>query len=122
MSKHTSSTGFPSPADDYLDTPPDLNRLIVAHPAATFFVRVSERGGGGDVKPGDVLAVDRSLRPAAGRLVVAVVEGDFVVRRLKRGAGGMVLAGDEDELPLGDGADASIWGVVTWILRKEGAP
>ena len=33
--------GFPSPADDYLDHPLDFNELLIAHPAATFAVRVA---------------------------------------------------------------------------------
>jgi len=32
--------GFPSPAEDYLDTSLELNDLVIKHPAATFFVRV----------------------------------------------------------------------------------
>ncbi|HIA23814.1 MAG TPA: LexA family transcriptional regulator, partial [Candidatus Marinimicrobia bacterium] len=34
------SAGFPSPADDYLDLPIDLNEFLIKHPAATFYVRV----------------------------------------------------------------------------------
>ena len=31
------SAGFPSPADDHLDPPLDLNRELVRNPGATFF-------------------------------------------------------------------------------------
>ncbi len=31
------SAGFPSPADDYIETSIDLNRELVRHPFATFF-------------------------------------------------------------------------------------
>ena len=43
--------GFPSPADDFLDSPLDLNRELVHNPASTFFVRVS-----GDSMAGALLA------------------------------------------------------------------
>lgn len=33
--------GFPSMAEDYVDRALDLNELLIQHPAATFFVRVS---------------------------------------------------------------------------------
>lgn len=33
--------GVPSPADDYIEGKLDLNRHLIKHPAATFFVRVS---------------------------------------------------------------------------------
>ena len=32
--------GFPSPADDFIDKALDLNEHLIAHPAATFFVKV----------------------------------------------------------------------------------
>ena len=32
--------GFPSPAEQYLGTPLDLNELLVKRPAATYFIRV----------------------------------------------------------------------------------
>ena len=31
--------GFPSPAEQYVERPLDLNELLVARPAATYFVR-----------------------------------------------------------------------------------
>ncbi|WP_222408011.1 S24/S26 family peptidase [Yersinia aleksiciae] len=34
--------GFPSPAADYIERPLDLNELCIAHPAATYFVRVHD--------------------------------------------------------------------------------
>jgi DNA polymerase V len=33
--------GFPSPAQDYVEDRLDLNKLVVAHPHATWFVKVS---------------------------------------------------------------------------------
>lgn len=38
--------GFPSPAEQYLEPPLDLNDLLVKRPAATYFVRVPTTGGG----------------------------------------------------------------------------
>ncbi|MGZ3624475.1 MAG: hypothetical protein ACXWOL_13790 [Ktedonobacteraceae bacterium] len=32
---------FPSPADDYKERPLDLDELVIQHPEATFYVRVS---------------------------------------------------------------------------------
>jgi len=54
--------GFPSPADDYVDNVLDLNELVIAHPAATFFVRVSgESMINAAICENDVLVVDRSI-------------------------------------------------------------
>ena len=35
------AAGFPSPADDFMDTKLDLNTHLIKTPSATFFVRVS---------------------------------------------------------------------------------
>ena len=83
--------GFPSPAEQYQETPLDLNELLVKRPAATFFVKVQgESMVGEGIHDGDLLVVDRSLRPASGDVIIACVDGDFTVktyRRVKRDEG-----------------------------------
>ena len=55
--------GFPSPAEQYLEPPLDLNELLVRRPAATYFVRVEgDSMVGAGISDGDLLVVDRSLR------------------------------------------------------------
>ena len=57
--------GFPSPAEQYVEPPLDLNAYLVKRPAATFFIRVEGDSMIGDgIRDGDVLVVDRSLDPA----------------------------------------------------------
>ena len=52
------SAGFPSPADDHLDPPLDLNRELVRNPGATFFARVAGDSMQDDgIADGDLLAV-----------------------------------------------------------------
>lgn len=52
--------GFPSPADDYLDSTVDLNELIIENPVATFAARVAgESMTGAEIFPGDIAAVNR---------------------------------------------------------------
>ena len=56
------SAGFPSPADDHLDPPLDLNRELVRNPGATFFARVAGDSMQDDgIADGDLLVVDKSL-------------------------------------------------------------
>ena len=72
--------GFPSPAEQYLEPPLDLNELLVKRPAATYFVRVEgDSMSGAGISDGDLLVVDRSLRPADGDVIIASVDGDFTV-------------------------------------------
>ena len=63
------AAGFPSPADDYIDSGIDLNEVLIRHPSSTFFLRVSgdsmvEAG----IQHGDLLVVDRSLDRKSTRL------------------------------------------------------
>ena len=56
----TIKAGFASPADDFEETPLDLNREFVQNPASTFFVRVSGESMAGDgIGDGDLLIVDK---------------------------------------------------------------
>ena len=79
--------GFPSPADDYIEGKLDLNRHLIKHPAATFFVRVTgDSMIGAGIHSGDLLVVDRSLDAVDGNVIVAALDGELTVKRLfKRG-------------------------------------
>jgi len=114
--------GFPSPADDYLDEPIDLNKLVFARPSSTFLVRVAgdsmiEAG----IRPGDLLVVDRAEQPSLGRIVIAVVNGDCTVKRLGRlPDGAMALLPENPKyqpVRLGPGVSIEMWGVVTYVLH-----
>ena len=60
------SCGFSSPADDYRESELDINELVIAHPEATLYVRVSgDSMEGAGICEGDVLNVDRA--PEHGR-------------------------------------------------------
>jgi len=116
------SAGFPSPADDYVETALDLNRYLVANPSATFMVRV-----GGDsmvdagILDGDVLVVDRSREPMPGRIVVAVLDGELTVKRLCRLQGRIFLTPENTAyrpIEVREDQELTIWGVVTGVIRK----
>lgn len=113
--------GFPSPAEDFADGVLDLNDLI-EHPAATFIVRVvghSMTGAG--IFDGDLLIVDRSIKPRSGQIVVAVMAGDMVVKRLRRKAEQWWLVPEsldcKEFQPIEMGEDSEIWGVVKNVVR-----
>ena len=78
--------GFPSPAEQYLEPPLDLNELLVKRPAATFFVKVvGDSMEGAGIREGDLLVVDRSLTPANGDVIIAAVDGEFTVKTYRSG-------------------------------------
>jgi DNA polymerase V len=56
--------GFPSPAADFVDANLDLNQHLIQHPSASFFLRVEGNSMlGAGIHPGDLLLVDRALKP-----------------------------------------------------------
>ena len=80
------ATGFPSPADDYVEKTLDLNELLIQKPAATFFVRAQgESMLGAGIHPNDILLVDRSIEPVPGKIVICALNGELTVKRLERG-------------------------------------
>jgi DNA polymerase V len=84
--------GFPSPAEDYVETPLDLNEFLIQNKAATFLMRVdgdSMKDAG--ILDGDLLIVDRAAKPSSGSVVVVAVNGEYTVKRLRRTADGVWL-------------------------------
>lgn len=116
------SAGFPSPAEDYVESALDLNQHLIDNPAATFMVRVSgDSMTGAGIHDGDVLIVDRSRTPVPGKIVVAVLDGELTVKRLQRNNGIYVLAPENSSyrpIEIGDAQELTIWGVVTGVVRK----
>lgn len=114
--------GFPSPADDYAENVLDLGSLVIHHPEATFYVRVtgdSMKDAG--IADGDILVVDRALRAAHGSIIIAMVSGEFTVKRLYLKEGRMMLLPANSlykTIPISEDMDFQVWGVVTYSIRK----
>src|SRR6195952_415958 len=78
----TVPAGFPSPAEDYLETPLDLTDFLMDNKAATFLMRVdgdSMRDAG--ILHGDLLVVDRAAHPENGCVVIVALNGECTVKR-----------------------------------------
>ena len=114
--------GFPSPADDYLEGKLDLNRHLIKHPAATFFVRVTgDSMIGAGIHSGDLLVVDRSLEPADKHVVVAVLDGELTVKRLFKQNGVLRLLPENlnyQPIEIAPQQTIEIWGVVTSVIHS----
>lgn len=115
--------GFPSPADDHLDTLISLDETLITHPAATFLAVV--RGDSmrdANLDDGDVLVVDRSLTAESGDIVVAIVDREFTVKRLCTAGGVVRLLPENSAYPaiiFQEGQELLIWGVVTSTIRRH---
>ena len=115
------AAGFPSPAEDYVEGALDLNRHLVRHPAATFFVRVAgDSMINAGIHTGDILIVDRSLEARDGKVVIAVVDGELTVKRLRIEADAVWLAPENDgfePIRITEAMRFEIWGVVTNVIH-----
>lgn len=119
----TVSAGFPKPAEQYLQTPLDLNELLVRNRPATFFVRVSgDSMEGAGIRNGDLLVVDRSLDAKDGDIVVAYVGDEFTVKYLKRGGDGSVALHPANPkykpIVFSGEMTLSVFGVVTAAIHR----
>ena len=115
------SAGFPSPADDYIENSLDLNKHLIKHPAATFFVRVK-----GDsmidagIHSGDILIIDRSLDATDKKVVIAVIDGEFTVKRVRIIDKKIYLLPENSDFSsteIIESMDFTIWGVVTNVIH-----
>lgn len=114
--------GFPSPAQDFVEEYLDLNKYLISHPSATYFVRVEGNSMiNAGVYSGDILIVDRSLEPVNNKIVVAILEGELTVKRLKIKNGKYYLLPENPDyksLEIEDWMDMTIWGVVTYVIHQ----
>ena len=110
------SAGFPSPAEDYVEGRLDLNRYLIKHPVATFYVRVAgESMVNAGIGPGSILVVDRTVEADDGDIVVALIYNELRVNPLGIARGRMWLMPENDNyLPIEviEGMDFEVWGRV----------
>ncbi len=116
------SAGFPSPADDHLEPPLDLNLTLVRNPAATFFARVSGDSMKDDcICDGDLLVADKSIEPYDGCVAVCFLGGEFTLKRVCMDKGRITLMPANKRykpIEVNPDDDFSVWGVVTYSIQK----
>ncbi|GAA4033322.1 translesion error-prone DNA polymerase V autoproteolytic subunit [Hymenobacter glaciei] len=115
------SCGFPSPAADYESEEVDLNRMMLRHPDASFLAHAQgDSMTGAGIHDGDVLAVDKSLKPAHGDIVVAWVGNECMVKRLMIRADSVALVAENAAyapVVVRDAEELRIMGVVVLVLH-----
>ena len=108
--------GFPSPAEDFQAERIDVLKQTILHPQATYTLRVrgdSMRDEG--IFDGDVILVDRAIKPRHGHIVVAVVDGAFTCKKLWLRGGKLKLMSANPDYPdiiPQEGQTIEVWGVV----------
>jgi DNA polymerase V len=114
--------GFPSPAEDLGAKRIDLNAELITHPAATYLMRAR----GNSMKDlgifdGDILIIDRAIKPKHGHIVIAEIDGEFTVKTLYQKLGRTKLQAANVTFPdiqLKEGQELRIWGVVIHTIKS----
>src|SRR5947209_2953896 len=110
------AAGFPSPADDFAESLLDLNDLVIAHPAATFHVRVSgDSMIGAGIHDGDMVVVDRALEARHNDIIIARLGTTSTIKRLyHKGKTRYLVPANAHYQPIKitQETDFQVWGVV----------
>ena len=116
---HKAGAGFPSPATDYIEEDMDLNVHLIKNVPATFVIRVQSKSMTND---GDILVVDKSLKPRNFSTVIANVHDELVVKNFVKEKDKKFLTSGskkfEDRILINEEEDIFIWGVVTYVIHS----
>lgn len=116
------SAGFPSPADDYLEDNIDLTKYIIQNPTSTFLMRVKGNSmQDANIHDGDLLVIDKSVKPADGYPVVCFLDGDFTVKTFRMLSNKAYLYPANPSykpIEITEDMDMRVWGVVVCTVHK----
>lgn len=120
------SAGFPSPAEDHVETRLDPSEFLIDQKDSTFFVTIQgysmiDVG----LLPGDKAVIDRSKDASVGDIVLAIVNSEFTIKILgrhnKTKAPRLLPAnstGEYSPIEITEEMQFEIWGVCTGSFRR----
>jgi len=116
--------GFPSPADDFIETNISLDQELIRNKEATFYARVEgDSMKDANIHDGDLLVIDRSLEPQNNKVAVCYIDGEFTVKRLLIEADHILLMPENkafSPIKVTDENEFLIWGIVTYVIKAVG--
>ena len=120
---HKAGAGFPSPATDYIEEDVDLNVHLIKNVPATFIIRVQGKSMMDvGIYDGDLLVVDKSLKPKNFSTVIANVHDELVVKSFVKEKDEQFLTSGskkiEDKITINKDSEIFIWGVVTYVIHS----
>jgi DNA polymerase V len=120
---HKAGAGFPSPATDYIEEDVDLNIHLIKNVPATFIIRVQGKSMMDvGIYDGDLLVVDKSLKPKNFSTVIVNVHDELVVKNFVKEKDEQFLTSGskkiEDKIIINSESDIFVWGVVTYVIHS----
>lgn len=117
------AAGFPSPAEDYVEGRIDLNRDLIKHPLATFYVRADGDSMSPRIEPGDLLVVDRMVEPKNDDIVIARINDTLCVKKIRIEDGGDIWLLSENKMyppiQITEEMDFEVWGRVMYSIQQH---
>ena len=120
---HKAGAGFPSPATDYIEEDINLNIHLIKNAPATFVIRVQGKSMSCvGIYDGDLLIVDKSLKPKNLSTVIANINDELVVKSFIKEKNLQFLSSGlknlDDKIIINPNSDIFIWGVVTYVIHS----
>ena len=120
---HKAGAGFPSPATDYIEEDVDLNIHLIKNVPATFIIRVQGKSMMDvGIYDGDLLVVDKSLKPKNFSTVIVNVHDELIVKNFVKEKDEQFLTSGskkiEDKIIINSESDIFVWGVVTYVIHS----
>ncbi len=95
-----------------------LDDLLIPRPASTVIFPVRDFSAAQyELKPGDLLVVDRAVNPVDRQLVIISTNNELKIRRHHVQAAKIAI--NLPDTPENGGKPLPIWGTVTYIIRKQ---
>ncbi len=117
------ASGFPSPANDFLDKKIDLNKYLIQHPSTTFIAQTNGNSMiGAGISDKDLLIIDRALEPSDGKIAVCLIDNEFTLKRLQVKKDGIYLVPEnpaEKTIKVTEHNNFEIWGMLTFSIQKH---
>lgn len=116
--KGDETTGFQSPAQDYVEQVVDLTDYLDLTKPGMYPIRVAgqmfeQRG----IYDGDILVVDAAAEPVPGKVCIAMIGGAVVLAVLSKTEGGWFLR-PSTGIILEVADDVEVWAIVRSLIRS----
>lgn len=113
------TTGFQSPAQDYLEEALDIGELLDLRRPGRYPVRVvgqalDARG----IKDGDILVADAAADPRPGVVCIAMTNGDVILATLERSGESWTLTHSQGRVTEVD-ENVEVWAIVEALVRAH---
>jgi SOS-response transcriptional repressor LexA len=114
------TTGFQSPAQDYIEPVIDLAKLLDLRRPGLYPVRVNGhelRARG--IRHGDILIANAAAEPVAGKVCVAFLHGEVILATLTRDEDTWWLAPSSSRAIVAVTDEVEIWAIIDTLVRTK---